>query len=201
MDRISSLPDGVISHILSFLPLKKAALTSVLAKRWRILFAFSPNLDLVDDKDENRQSFVDFVDRVLAVSGNSPIKKFTLRCREGFEPAHINRWIRDVLNRGVLDLDLRLFVHGYSLPFEVFTCKTVVNLTLSVVRIDVLPEYVFLPALKTFFLYSDVLCGDQVPAFAELLLVFPVFENLVIVRGSSKGGQWGWNIDKRSRTS
>ncbi|KAG2273296.1 hypothetical protein Bca4012_075297 [Brassica carinata] len=69
MDRISSLPDGVIIHILSFLPLEKSAQTSVLSKRWRILFAFSPTLDLLPYGDYMRLPiFLKFVERVLYVS-------------------------------------------------------------------------------------------------------------------------------------
>ncbi|CAA7024404.1 unnamed protein product [Microthlaspi erraticum] len=89
MDRVSNLPDELLHQILSFLPTKDAAVTSVLSERWLNLWKLNPNLD-IDDTDflrpedgkgeraEIRQSFVDFVDSVLARQGDSPIKKFSL---------------------------------------------------------------------------------------------------------------------------
>ncbi|XP_058735067.1 putative F-box/LRR-repeat protein At5g41840 isoform X2 [Vicia villosa] len=53
--RISDLPDSILSHILSFLPTKFVATTSILSKRWKPVWlyvlilnfddkAFNPNL-------------------------------------------------------------------------------------------------------------------------------------------------------------
>ncbi|CAA7039042.1 unnamed protein product [Microthlaspi erraticum] len=50
MDRVSSLPNELLCHILSFLTTKEAALTSVLSKRWLNLLAFVPNLVLDDSE-------------------------------------------------------------------------------------------------------------------------------------------------------
>ncbi|CAA7024405.1 unnamed protein product [Microthlaspi erraticum] len=63
-------------------------------------------LKLVKERAEIRQSFVDFVDSVLARQGDSPIKKFSLRCLTGVHPDIVNRWICNVLKRGVSELDL-----------------------------------------------------------------------------------------------
>ncbi|KAL6851490.1 hypothetical protein ACP4OV_020423 [Aristida adscensionis] len=38
-DRLSDLPDGVLGHILSFLPTKEAGRAAVLSRRWRHMFA------------------------------------------------------------------------------------------------------------------------------------------------------------------
>ncbi|KAF3608031.1 hypothetical protein DY000_02051643 [Brassica cretica] len=194
MDRISSLPDGVIHHILSFLPLKKSAQTSVLSKRWRLLFAFSPTLDLLPyENDMRRPRFLKFVERVLYVSGNSSINKFTLRCRKGSRTKHC---IRHVLNRGgVLDLDLCLYIDddAADLPREVFTCKTLVELKLTGFCIKELPEDASLPALKKLFLNSVQF--DSLPphvcAFGKLLSACPVLEELVL--DDLRWDLWKWS--------
>ncbi|KAH0886442.1 hypothetical protein HID58_062538 [Brassica napus] len=48
-DSISSLPDEVLGKVLSLLPTKQAASTSVLSKRWRNLLSLVDSLDLSDD--------------------------------------------------------------------------------------------------------------------------------------------------------
>ncbi|KAL9237295.1 hypothetical protein vseg_011863 [Gypsophila vaccaria] len=45
-DRISKLPDEILSMILAPLPLQEAARTSVLSKRWRHVWSSSLKLDL-----------------------------------------------------------------------------------------------------------------------------------------------------------
>ncbi|CAI0439552.1 unnamed protein product [Linum tenue] len=47
-DRLSSLPDEIISHILSFLETKYAVGTAVLGRRWEGLWTMVSNLDLDD---------------------------------------------------------------------------------------------------------------------------------------------------------
>ncbi|OAP07106.1 hypothetical protein AXX17_AT2G19500 [Arabidopsis thaliana] len=84
MDLVSSLPDELLYQILSFLNTKEAALTSILSKRWRYLIAFVSCIEIDDSANKpkrkgNRQRFMDFVDRVLALQGDSPIKKFSLK--------------------------------------------------------------------------------------------------------------------------
>ncbi|XP_018515200.1 putative F-box protein At3g58950 isoform X2 [Brassica rapa] len=131
MDRIGSLPNDVICHILSFLTTKEAGLTSILSKRWRNLFTLVPSLDIDDsvflipeegkrERDGILESFMDFVDRVLALQGDTHIKKFSLKCKTGIDTDRVNLWICNVLQRGVKSLELVLdFLEVFLSAFPV----------------------------------------------------------------------------------
>ncbi|EFH39321.1 hypothetical protein ARALYDRAFT_920597 [Arabidopsis lyrata subsp. lyrata] len=112
-DIISTLPEPLICQILSCLPTKEAALTSLLSKKWRYLFAFTPNLEFdyssvylhIEEgkakKDEIHRMFTDFVDRVLALQANSTPNKFSFKCGPDVDPVCVIRWILTVLERGI----------------------------------------------------------------------------------------------------
>lgn len=191
MDLFSKLPDEVISHILSSLPTKEAASTSVLAKKWRYLFAFVPSLDFDDsdflhpeegkrEKDGILQSFMDFVDRVLALQGDSPIKKFSLNVKTGIDPDRVDRWICNVLQRGVSHLDLFMdFEEDYSLPYQISVSKTLVELKTGYgVDLYSWDDDMFLPMLKTLVLQSVGFGRGQ---FQTLLPACPVLEELMLL--------------------
>ncbi|CAA7016708.1 unnamed protein product [Microthlaspi erraticum] len=185
-DLISGLPDPLISHILSFLTTKEAASMSVLSSKWRYLFAFVTNLDfdasvyltpreeikipvridgimemITQRKSSVPTSFMDFVDRVLALQDNSPVHKFSLKIRDGddpVDPIRIFRWILNVLERGVADLKLGLdlerdLTQGIEsdslLPSEIFLSETLVRLKLSGCGPNIDVEEACLPKLKT----------------------------------------------------
>ncbi|CAA7016738.1 unnamed protein product [Microthlaspi erraticum] len=197
MGCISNLPDEIACHILSFLTTREAALSCVLSKRWRYLFAFTPNLRFEENDFVNGysdvdipSSFRDFLDRVLATSGNSPIKKFSLKYRDCVVSDHTNRWICNVLSRGALArLHLDVISRGVtSLSLEVFTCKTLVKLKLGrSFVINTIPENASLPALKTLFLDCIRISNPHRCPFEALLSAFPVLEELVMHNLDSVG--------------
>ncbi|XP_020880554.1 F-box protein At4g22280-like [Arabidopsis lyrata subsp. lyrata] len=181
MDRINGLPDEIVCCILSCLPIKEAALTSVLSKRWRNLFALSPNLHLDYHGVGTGQSFVDFVDRVLDVSGNFPRRKISIKCPKSIDSAHVIRWMNNVLKHDVLDLDIDI-ISGILMPREVFACKTIVELKLASGFEANIPDDAFLPSLKTLSLDSIWLySGHDDCALGKLLSACPVLEELTIL--------------------
>ncbi|EOA25169.1 hypothetical protein CARUB_v10018481mg [Capsella rubella] len=189
MDFFSNLPDELVCHILSFLTTTEAASTSVLSKRWSNLFALVPNIDFEDtvfwsyDCKKTPSSFIDFVDRVMALQGDSPIKKFSLKCQSGrVDSGRVNSWICNVLQRGVSDLDLSIdFERGYSLPPNMFHSDTLVELKLrsdnSILEWGTGREDTFFPMLKTLvFEVTFIDCGKM----DMFLQAFPVLEELCI---------------------
>ncbi|KAK3024283.1 hypothetical protein RJ639_043145 [Escallonia herrerae] len=134
-DRISNLPESIMSHILSFLPTKYAVATTILSTKWKSdLLASIPNLYLnMDDSlllhpkrgapnnsdmvEEHKTSFASFVYRVLnVILENVPyIRLLRLNCTNDYEDVHIIAWICAVLSREVQALDLKVTKENPSL--------------------------------------------------------------------------------------
>jgi hypothetical protein len=74
-DRISELPDALLHHVLSLLPVDEAVQTSVLARRWRQLWKGMPALRLVGPRTRfpSAEDFDRFVNRLIAARGDSPL--------------------------------------------------------------------------------------------------------------------------------
>ncbi|VVA97297.1 unnamed protein product [Arabis nemorensis] len=200
MDRISSLPNQIICHIVSFLSAKEAAFITVLSKRFLNLYSIISNL-VFDESATIQGSFTDFLNGVLALPASSRIRKFSLKCCNGIELAqydHVNRCLCAVLKHGVLDLELYMHVgNRYSLPFEVFTCKTIFKLKLGSVygsrfAVVVLPENASLPALETLIIDSVRFRDRCGCAFEKLLSACHVLKELIIEE-SMEWKRWKWS--------
>ncbi|XP_010506110.1 PREDICTED: F-box/LRR-repeat protein At2g42720-like [Camelina sativa] len=194
MDRISLLPDEVLGHILSFLPSKHAASTSLLSKRWRNVFVLVPSLNLDYVLDEARQyrhdhskDFMDFVESLLILRGKSPVKKFALKIHLphlfGIDPSRVHCWICNVLELGgLVDLDLFVTFQGklHLVPLLIFKSKTLVKLRVGrgfILKLS--HQDIYLPMLKTLSLDTvDFEGGHDV--LETLLPRCPLLEELVL---------------------
>ncbi|KAG7566390.1 F-box-like domain superfamily [Arabidopsis suecica] len=209
-DAISWLPDEVLSKILSLIPTKQAASTSVLAKKWRTIFRLVDNLDFDDsvllqpeegkqERDEIRESFRNFVDRTLALQCASPLKKFSLKYHihdDDNEWAHVVRWLSNTLDRGVFEVNLSIRTcFNALLPSEFFTSKTLVKLRLGTqISLVQIPPDVSLPALKILIFESiwirpDDLCYVLLPGC-------PVLEEFFVYHDGFEG--WPYRISSQT---
>ncbi|MBA0783577.1 hypothetical protein Gotri_001271 [Gossypium trilobum] len=166
LDRISTLPDHMLCHMLSFLPIKDAVRTSVLSPRWRYLFTFMSTLDLYDYRQfrgftrRDFNDFKNFVDRLLLF----PKQQVRLECFRVTENAsdgdcpRLYGWICAVLSRGIKELVVS-YGKNLRLPTLLFTCQSLVTLELDIPGDMKIPPDVSLPNLKSLnlsnFLFSD----------------------------------------------
>ncbi|CAH8269111.1 unnamed protein product [Arabidopsis lyrata] len=194
MDRISGLPDELISLIVSFLAAKDAASLLVTSRRFRNLYSIIPDLEF-DDKVKFQGTFTDLVSGAMArLETTTCIRRFSLKSERGLDPNRINHWLRNVLNlRGVMDLEMGIYGdNGYTLPLEIFTCKTVKKMELGrEIVISVLPENALLPALETLIFVSIRFCNLADCAFKAFLSACPVLKELTI--NGMYWETWDWS--------
>ncbi|KAJ8627890.1 hypothetical protein MRB53_021197 [Persea americana] len=139
-DHLSSLPDCLLHHNLSFLDTKTLLLTGILSKRWRALTTSFPILHFIysDHKfrpktGENLDNFVRFIGRTLLLNPTPTIKKFTL-CFPYNEKcvSHLDACISFVMQKAIQELDLTFTGNGsYKLPSSLLKSETLISLKLK----------------------------------------------------------------------
>ncbi|KAJ4776118.1 F-box protein family [Rhynchospora pubera] len=86
-DIISSLPDSVIHHIMSFLKKKETVQTCILAKRWKNLWRTLPYLHLnLNDfgqyfSMDSSQLFINLISNLLLLRDPTGLHTFQLNCQ------------------------------------------------------------------------------------------------------------------------
>lgn len=101
-DYLSVLPDPLLLHILSFLPMKDVIKSSFLSRRWRSLWMHVPTIDFTWSSGED-QSLYRTVDRFLVYYKAMKIQKFHVEC--WYEDAYfinVNSWINFIMGRDVI---------------------------------------------------------------------------------------------------
>lgn len=133
VDRISTLPDELVASIVSLLPVKEAAATSILSRRWHHVWKYSrTSLDFYDAKFDlvkgirsflklKRQAkvqescrYIDWVDHVVQQHSSPTIQHFRacFDINNAFTD-HVDKWIEFAMNKRVQILELEFYIeHG-----------------------------------------------------------------------------------------
>ncbi|KAJ3684872.1 hypothetical protein LUZ61_014036 [Rhynchospora tenuis] len=146
-DFISALPNELLSSILSFIPVKDAARTSVLSSRWRHLWKEAPlRLDDASIEPNNLEWSCKAVSKII-LDSHGPIDTLRLSrfTKSNLYPA-LGRIVESVTTqRGLRELTLLAdvdFENHYVLPWSLLCCNSLRQLSL---RGCEFPSPLFLP--------------------------------------------------------
>ncbi|KAG8658151.1 hypothetical protein MANES_03G127400v8 [Manihot esculenta] len=199
LDMFSRLTSSLLVLIVSYLPFKEAARTSVLSKQWRNVWRETTYLEFdeksfvnLEETDENqriqRSFFFDFIRQFLANYPRTPIQKFSLTCSkpEGFL-ADIQNFVIFAISRNVKDLELdfsdpiwreeddpKNHPAAVELPFQVYQHLGLESLKLISCNFD-LSRFSNSTTLKG---VSLVWVDMSLASIEILLLRFPFLESL-----------------------
>ncbi|RHN74794.1 putative F-box domain-containing protein [Medicago truncatula] len=131
-DIISNLPDSLITYILSCVPTKDAARTSVLSKRWIDCWTFVTKVNLDDSmffkhkkkKSGGKRYFINFVNRALHLTKSNTAESFSLVITNKYDISLLNTWISGILKRNVKKLSITTYL---ELPFSAYTSHILFN--------------------------------------------------------------------------
>ncbi|XP_022737184.1 F-box/LRR-repeat protein 25-like [Durio zibethinus] len=128
LDRISELPNEILYHILSLMPMQMAIQTSVLSTRWRHLWKYTRVVDF-HTLPFSFWEIVDYapISRSLDLIESPAIESFTVVGHVGlFSLPHLSKWVDFALSKNVHILRIGLMsafptTRFFKLPNSFFT--------------------------------------------------------------------------------
>ncbi|XP_061369446.1 putative F-box/FBD/LRR-repeat protein At4g13965 [Gastrolobium bilobum] len=164
-DRLSDLPNAILLHIMSFMKIKDAVQTCILARGWKDLWKSLPNLTLHTSDFRKPSLFSEFVSGIVSSrDGNHPLHNLDFDRHGYFKPQILTNLIRYAVLHDIQHL--KIYVPcNISLPWCVFSCQTLKSLHITDASYDVkkrtrIPKSLKLPALVSLHLAN-------VPIFAD----------------------------------
>ncbi|CAA0816249.1 Unknown protein [Striga hermonthica] len=179
IDMLSALPDEILSHILSFLSFKTSVSTSTLAARWRRLWAYAPNIQFTEDSVpcsiSERTNFLRKLTNIVSQCESHGVN--TLRFNMFYFDEHeVEACLESAFARNVKIVDLTFPYYIHSMSPCIFTSKTLVDLRIKHLHIEMNEGAVCLPALKRLRLdYVRLGCSLE-----SLISGCPVLEDLTL---------------------
>ncbi|CAO2143765.1 unnamed protein product [Urochloa humidicola] len=173
-DRISTLPDGVLQHVLSSLPSDEVVRTCVLARRWRHLWKSTPAVRITRDggRDWRAWTLNNFVNHLLLLRGGSPADECEISCGEFHTDDEdelfrfVNLWIRHVFSFcqvRVLKICIRTWNRRLRLANTPFVSQllTKVELQDAILKFRTL-DFSSCPALDHLDMSSCIIYGNRI---------------------------------------
>jgi hypothetical protein len=180
-DRLSSLPDGVLLHILSFLDATYAVQTCVLSTRWKYLWKLIPTLNLHSERFYTVKQFSKFASKILTLrlrKKSAALGALDLDCRGNIEPQILKKILNYVSSHNTHLQKLEIYGYGDSSLIMrcVSSCQALTSLKLGPINFSrtIFPKSLNLPALtslnlNTFIFYGgDDNCVEPFSAFTKL---------------------------------
>ncbi|CAJ2670336.1 unnamed protein product [Trifolium pratense] len=184
-DRISSLPDHILSHILSFLLTEDVYATSFLSKRWIPLRLLVKNLDIDDQRyvtsGKSLSAFKQMIHATLfaLTTEHKFIQKIHIKCdyanSHGLEYSLLKNSLTAAAEHGMEHLDLSLMKYN---PCFISSFRTLVVLKLKELSFQHFSNAVELASLKILHVFRVNI--KRCDYLAKLLDGCPILEDFEI---------------------
>ncbi|KAJ3676396.1 hypothetical protein LUZ60_003808 [Juncus effusus] len=191
VDRISSLPDSILTDILSRLQAKEVIQTCIISKRWSKLWPFVPCLDfhyIESESEETRardlERFENFVSMFLFRRDNATdLHTFSIQHQgryQKFKSAFVRMWMLYALTHNPKKLHMELWgCVGFQLPDCFFTCESLEDVYMELGALDhkekIVPDKISLPRLRKLEIKYAYFGDDYLEKF---IFGCPVLESL-----------------------
>ncbi|OMO52666.1 hypothetical protein CCACVL1_29125 [Corchorus capsularis] len=185
-DRISDLPWDVLNSIIVHLPLRDAARTSVLSRKWRHKWT-SLSQFVIDDKcfpyslpDKARWGEVRRIFDQVRSNHSGPIEKFKLAAYCHPDHSDLDEWIVFLTGKGIKELILQdfSFIRRFKLPSCLFSCPQLICLELHGCIFKLPPTFRGFNCLKRLQLTQVSIISETLD---HLIHSCPVLERLTLL--------------------
>ncbi|XP_071696092.1 F-box/LRR-repeat protein At3g26922-like [Rutidosis leptorrhynchoides] len=133
IDRLSSLPEGLIHKILSFIGTKRVVQTSALSSRWKYTWTSMPYLDFSSKDFDKLPIFSKFVNHVLSGRNNeAEVSSLKLEFRGKVSQVFVKRLVNYAVSHNVQQMTVTcLFENEFEFPLSLFNSRSVKHLSLK----------------------------------------------------------------------
>ena len=184
-DVISTLPDSLLCHILSFLPTPDAIRTSILSSRWRPLWTLVPILYFNhQDLPQITHPVEDIVSSIFTLRNAgpdpAPIQKLCIILFDCWVSTHLETWVAASIRLCLQELELNLqYSKTSELPRSIFFSTTLAVLKLNGdILLNPPPTSALLPSLKIMKLESVSYANRD--SLSTLLAACPFLRDLTL---------------------